>query len=94
MGFNKGKLGVIMGSNTFNISGLEALTGKDVDTDYGKAHVRVCDEIVLLSRHGERGNIPTHMINHQANIMAFQMPGVKQILGFTSMGSLNLELEL
>ncbi len=93
MGYNKGKLGFIMGSNAFNISGLDTLTGKAVDTDCGEAHVRVSDDIVLLSRHGERGNIPPHMINHRANILAFQMLGVKQILSFTSVGSLNLELE-
>jgi len=46
----------------------------------------------VLFRHGDRGDIPPHRINHRANIKALAFLGVKGIIGVNSVGSLRRDI--
>lgn len=50
-------------------------------------------DIVFLSRHGFDGTVAPHEINYRANIWALQSVGVRQIIGISSVVSINPELE-
>lgn len=93
MGLKNGKLGLLMGSNRFNIDDVGQLTGRKIATKYGSAFTWVGADTIVIPRHGRDSEIPPHMINHRANMLAFQKMGVEKVLSFTSVGSLKLELE-
>lgn len=87
--------GIILGSNKINLDQLDTFATEEVETDFGVASfwVGVKGKVIVLQRHGKDNNIPPHMINHRANIQGFQKLGVKAIISFTSVGSLQLELK-
>jgi 5'-methylthioadenosine phosphorylase len=85
-------LGLIMGSHRFNLNNLADFQERVVETKYGEVHVMHSDDIIVLPRHGMFSDIPPHMINHKANMLAFSKLGVDKILSITSVGSLKLEL--
>jgi purine nucleoside phosphorylase len=85
-------LGLIMGSNRFNLENLDDFKEKKVETKYGMVSLLIGTKCAILSRHGVYGNIPPHRINHRANMLAFSKTGFDKIISFTSVGSLKLEL--
>ena len=85
-------LGLIMGSNRFNLDNLADFEQRVVETKYGEVQMLYSDKVVVLPRHGLFNDIPPHKINHQANMLSFSKLGVDKILSFTSVGSLKLEL--
>ena len=96
MGSRIAKTAFIMGSNKFELANIgSGLAGKGqkIKTKHGTAYMTVGDNCVVLPRHGEKSNIPPHMINHRANMLALQNQGIEQIISFTSVGSLKLEHE-
>lgn len=64
----------------------------DVVTPYGLAavnHVKVLDEeLFFIPRHGERYEIPPHMINYRANIYALKKLGASAIFATYACGSM------
>ena len=92
---NSTALGLILGSNKINLKALDSFTGREVDTDFGKAFVLAGtqEKLIILPRHGKNSNIPPHEINHHANMLAFKKLGVEKIISFTSVGSLKVELK-
>ncbi len=50
-------------------------------------------KIALILRHGEKGNILPHQINHLANIYSFYQLGVKKIITLCAVGSLKKEIK-
>jgi len=64
-------------------------------TEYGKVKLMITDDIAFIARHGYGPNnhILPHIINHQANMKAFQEIGVKEIIGVNSTGSLKIALQ-
>lgn len=89
------KLGLIIGSNKFDLDLLGSFEPHETETKIGTAFFLkgVNNDLIILPRHGNANNIPPHMINHRANISGFQKLGVKKILSFTSVGSLKLDLK-
>jgi len=87
------KLGVIMGSNKFNLDTLDTFMNQRVNTEFGTSFVWVGEKCVVLPRHGENRNIPPHKINHRANMQTFKSLGVDKVISFTSVGSLSLDLK-
>jgi 5'-methylthioadenosine phosphorylase len=89
------KLGLIIGSNKFNIDLLGSFEPHEIETTFGPAYFLkgVNNDLTVLPRHGSDNNIPPHMINHRANISGFQKLGINKILSFTSVGSLKLDLQ-
>jgi 5'-methylthioadenosine phosphorylase len=46
----------------------------------------------FLQRHGPKGEIPPHRINHRANLEAFFSLGIRKVIGVNSVGSLKREI--
>lgn len=65
----------------------------EVDTRYGNVELNTItfdgDEIAFLSRHGKDHNVPPHLINYRANMMALKKLGVKYIYATVAVGSCN-----
>ncbi len=74
--------------------------GKDhvQDTPYGKTSSKITtgkvneNEVVLLHRHGEKGDIPAFMVNYKANLFALNEMGCSHILATSICGSLQEEI--
>ncbi len=64
-----------------------------IETDYGITRLYMGENIAFLLRHGITGDIPPHMINFKANMMAFKKKGVHEIIGVNSVGSLKRDIE-
>lgn len=63
--------------------------------EYGEVKLMLTDGIAFIARHGydQNNHILPHIINHQANMKAFQEIGVKEIIGVNSTGSLKIALQ-
>lgn len=83
--------GIISGSGFYNF-----FKGREVavDTSYGQPSDRILladlsgGKVAFLARHGRSRGYPPHRINYRANISALKKIGVKNVLGFYSVGSL------
>lgn len=66
-------------------------------TDFGSAllsTVRVGSrDVIVLLRHGTGANIPPHLINYRANLIALKNAGVQRVLATSAAGSLRSEIE-
>jgi 5'-methylthioadenosine phosphorylase len=83
----------VLGGVGFSKSGIfRDADHEEIDTPYGPADMLRIDNIAFIPRHGIRGNIPPHRINHSANIFAFKKEAVNCIIGVNSVGSLKLEI--
>ena len=65
---------------------------EEIKTPYGVAKMLICGKLALIPRHGIDGKVPPHKINHQANVIAFKMKSIKNIIGVNSVGSLKVEI--
>lgn len=90
-------LGIIGGTGFSTLDGLSILEETVVDTPFGKASSPLVKmrygslECYFLSRHGPQQLLP-HEVNYRANIYALKMLGVRQIVGFSAVGSLREEI--
>jgi 5'-methylthioadenosine phosphorylase len=93
------RIGVLGGSGVYELEILEDPEMRDVDTAYGKPSgpVRIGTmegrEVAFLPRHGKRHGIPAHRLPHEANLLALNELGVKQVVSTSSVGSLRKEIE-
>jgi 5'-methylthioadenosine phosphorylase len=93
------KIGVIGGSGLYEIEGFVLNKKQSVTTPYGKPSDRYLlgkignTEVVFLPRHGNRHNIPPHMINYRANIWGFQKLGVDRIISISAVGGIKKGLK-
>ncbi|MEW6103507.1 MAG: MTAP family purine nucleoside phosphorylase [bacterium] len=78
---------IIMGFSPNEI-GFSPLCEKEIETEKGKAHLFIKEDIVFVPRHGKDKTIPPHMINHCANILGLKSLGVSCIIAINSVGSL------
>jgi 5'-methylthioadenosine phosphorylase len=92
------RIGIITGSGTYAIPGLDAGDEHAVATPFGEAsvnHGRLAGADVLhVSRHGEGHRRLSSAVTHQANIVALRDQGADAILAATVCGALDPELEL
>jgi 5'-methylthioadenosine phosphorylase len=88
------RYGIILGSNRVELDDHLNLESREMDTKYGTALYLETekDGLAFIYRHGQNSDIPPHMINHRANIFCFFELGIKNIISFTSVGSLKPEL--
>lgn len=93
------KIGIIGGSGLENPELLDNYTQKEVDTPFGKpsspltiGKIRGID-IVIISRHGLKHEIPPTAVNNRANIFALKSEGCKHIISTTAVGSLKEEIK-
>lgn len=93
------RIGVLGGSGVYELEILDDPEMREVDTPYGKPSgpVRIGNvgerEVAFLPRHGKRHGIPAHRLPHEANLLALNELGVKQVVSTSSVGSLRKEIE-
>ncbi len=92
------RIGIITGSGTYAIPGLDAGDEHAVATPFGEAsvtHGRLAGADVLhVSRHGEGHRRLSSAVTHQANILALRDQGADAVLAATVCGALDPALEL
>lgn len=87
-------LGIIGGSGLYAFQGLEDVESLDMDTPFGKPSAPIVlgtlkgKTVAFLARHGIGHRISPSEINYRANIYAFKMLGVHQIVSISACGSL------
>jgi purine nucleoside phosphorylase len=92
------RIGIITGSGTYALPGLEASGSDEVATPFGPALVTSGRfgraDVLHVSRHGDgHARLSSH-VTHQANIAALRDMGAGAILAVTVCGALDPELEL
>ena len=90
-------LAVIGGSGFSQFEGLAHTRRKAVHTPYGDASAALSfgcigsQEIVFLSRHGEKHTLAPHQVNYRANIWALKEEGVREIVAIATVGGIRRE---
>jgi 5'-methylthioadenosine phosphorylase len=93
------KVGIIGGSGLENPELLEDYKELDVDTPFGKPSSKLITgkidgiDVVIISRHGTKHEIPPSQVNNRANIFALKYEGCKYIIATTAVGSLKEEIK-
>src|SRR4051812_3557278 len=91
-------VGVITGTGTYALPGLEAGEPAPHPTPYGDALVarthRGEGEVLPVSRHGPGHNRLSNQVNHRANIAALSELGADAVIGVTVCGAVDPSLEL
>ena len=92
------RIGIITGSGTYALAGLEAAAPREVATSFGPALVsegRLGEaDVVHVSRHQEGHRLLSSAVTHQANLAALRDAGAGAILAVTVCGALDPALEL
>ena len=85
------KVGIITGTGTYALPGLEMDRAEAVTTRFGEslvAHGRLGDvEVLHVSRHGEGHRRLSNHVIHQANVLALKELGAQCVLGVTVCGA-------
>ena len=93
------KIGIIGGSGLENPELLENYSEKEVETPFGKPSSKLITgklfgiDVVIISRHGLKHEIPPTQVNNKANIFALKYEGCKFILATTAVGSLREDIK-
>jgi 5'-methylthioadenosine phosphorylase len=91
-------IGIITGSGTYALPGLEAGAAEEVETPFGAAPVtagRLAGVDVLhVSRHRRGHELLSSQVTHRANVLALKERGARAVLAVTVCGSLDSDLQL
>jgi 5'-methylthioadenosine phosphorylase len=92
------RIGIITGSGTYSLPGLDEGTRERVETPYGVAEVNVGGwsgvEVLHIARHGDgHARLSSH-VDHRANIAALRERGADAILAVTVCGALDTGVPL
>jgi len=96
---NKIKIGIIGGSGLDDPKILVKPKELEVKTPYGKPSSKLVigeiagKQVVILARHGQKHNIPPHLVPYRANIWALKSVGCTHILATTACGSLKDDMK-
>ncbi len=88
------KIGIIAGSGIYEMQGLELVKEVPIETPYGSPSDKYRiftlsgNEIIFLSRHGQKHTISPHMVNYRANIWGFKELGAERILAIGASGGI------
>lgn len=92
------RIGILTGSGTHILPGLQDAIPRAVQTQYGTTHLTTGrwqgSEIVHLSRHGEGHARLSNHVNHRANVSALRELEVDAALALTICGAVDAELAL
>jgi 5'-methylthioadenosine phosphorylase len=92
---NKIEIGVIGGSGLYQMDALENKQEHEVDTPYGRPSELLVTgtvngvPVVFLARHGKGHRLIPSEVPYRANIYALKKMGVRYLLSFSAVGSLN-----
>ncbi len=91
-------VGIITGSGTYALPGLEEPVPSTVETRFGRVEVTGGRwrgaEVLHVSRHGEGHSRLSSQVNHRANVMALREAGARAVLAATVCGAVDPSLEL
>ena len=91
------EIGVIGGSGFYSL--VEDFQEIEIDTPFGSPSDKIAigtiagKKVAFLPRHGKKHQYPPHKIPYLANIYAFKMIGVKQIIAPSCVGSLQSNIK-
>lgn len=91
------EIGIFGGSGFYSL--LDDVEETVVETPYGSPSARLAigyidgRRVAFLPRHGNRHELPPHMINYRANIWAMKKLGVTRIIGPCAAGSLQAHVK-
>jgi 5'-methylthioadenosine phosphorylase len=92
------RIGILTGSGTHALPGLQGPVARVVSTRFGGAQIADASwrgvEVVLISRHGERHQRLSNHVNHRANVLALCEAGVEAVLATTVCGAVDPTIEL
>jgi 5'-methylthioadenosine phosphorylase len=92
------RIGLIVGHGLDIIDKIKKSKDHTIDTPYGRPSSKLTSgelenkEVIVLYRHGEKGNIPAFLVNNKANLIAFHEMGCSHILATSICGSLQEEI--
>jgi len=91
-------VGIITGSGTYALPGLEDPEPRAVRTRFGEVALTAGrwhgTEVLHVSRHGEGHAQLSSQVNHRANVLALREAGARAVLGATVCGAVDPGLEL
>ena len=91
-------VGIITGSGTYALPGLEGAAASVVVTRFGEVEVSSGRwhgaEVLHVSRHGEGHPRLSSQVNHRANVLALREAGASAVLAATICGAVDPGLEL
>lgn len=91
-------LGIIGGTGFYRLEGLETLEEISIMTPFGAPSAPLrrarygSHSLAFLPRHGAQHQFLPHEINYRANVYALKKAGVRQVIGFSAVGSLRDEI--
>ena len=92
------RIGIITGSGTYSLPGLNEGARERVETEHGVAEVNVGAwdgvEVLHIARHGDGHARLSSQVDHRANIAALRERGAGAILAVTVCGALDTDLPL
>jgi purine nucleoside phosphorylase len=92
------RVGIITGTGTYALRGLDVARREPVETRFGEALVtsgRLGDvEVLHISRHGEGHRLLSSQVTHRANIAALKDMGAECVLAVTVCGAVDPSLPL
>lgn len=92
------RIGIVTGSGTYRLEGLEHGERRTVATRDGDVPVtvgRVGDvDVVHLARHRDDHELVSHQVTHRANVLALQGLGVDAVLAVTVCGTCDPDAQL
>lgn len=87
------RIGILTGSGTYQLPGLEASEGRNAVTGFGEVPITVGRvgevEVVHISRHGDGHHRVAHQVEHRATIAALRDERVDAILAVTVCGGVD-----
>lgn len=92
-------LAIVGGTGLYELPGLDITDRIGGATPFGEPSGEVLrgrfkgNEVLFLARHGAGHRLLPHEVNYRANIYALKAAGATQLLGFSAVGSLALEIE-
>jgi purine nucleoside phosphorylase len=92
------RIGIVTGSGTYALEGLEGAEPRSVPTPEGDVPVTVGTlggvEIVHLARHRDGHELVSHQVTHRANVLVMRELGVDAVLAVTVCGTCDPDAEL
>jgi len=92
------RIGIITGSGTYALPGVQGTARRAVETEHGTAEVNVGEwqgaQVLHVARHGDRHARLSNQVDHRANIAALRDLGADAILAVTVCGALDLRVPL
>ncbi len=88
---------IIGGTGVYDPKIFSSIREEKINTPYGTVKVMIGDymgnEIAFMARHGDKHQVPPHLVNYRGNIAGLKQLGVKNIFATAAVGSLNMEMK-